>query len=328
MKVHYDIDHLPLFKNAVVTIGTFDGVHTGHVQIINQLKKEAINIGGETVIITFDPHPRMIIQGEKKHPGGIKLINTLDEKIELLSKKGIDHLVVVPFTASFSEQSAEEYIRDFVVTKFHPHTIIIGYDHRFGKNRQGDYKLLESYQSVGNFMVKEIPEYVLNHLIISSTIIRKALNEGDIKTANDYLGYHYFFEGIVIEGNKLGNTIGYPTANLQITDPYKLVPGSGVSAVKISVLNQPQEIPANSYHSPGISLLNGMMNIGIRPTIGGTTQVIEVNIFDFNQNLYGRNLRIYMHQFLRQEMKFDGLDSLKAQLARDKIDAIKSLKFN
>jgi riboflavin kinase/FMN adenylyltransferase len=326
MKVHYDIDHLPLFKNAVVTIGTFDGVHTGHLQIISQLKKEAVNIGGETVIITFDPHPRMILHAEKKHPGGIKLINTLEEKIELLSKKGIDHLVVVPFTASFSEQSAEEYIRDFLVTKFHPHTIIIGYDHRFGKNRKGDYKLLESYQSEGNFMVKEIPEYVLNNLIISSTIIRKALNEGDIKTANEYLGYNYFFEGIVIEGNKLGNTIGYPTTNLQITDPNKLVPGNGVFAVKISILNQPQDIPGNSFHSPAITFLNGMMNIGIRPTIGGTMRVIEVNMFDFNQNLYGTNLRIYMHHFLRAEMKFDGLDSLKAQLAIDKIDAIKLLK--
>jgi riboflavin kinase/FMN adenylyltransferase len=328
MEVHYDLDHLPLFKNAVVTIGTFDGVHTGHLQIISQLKKEAVNIGGETVIITFDPHPRMILHAEKKHPGGIKLINTLDEKIGLLSKQGIDHLVVVPFTAAFAEQSAEDYIKDFLVTKFHPHTIIIGYDHRFGKNRQGDYKLLESYQSEGNYIVKEIPEYVLNNLIISSTIIRKALNEGDIKTANEYLGYNYFFEGTVIEGNKLGSTIGYPTANLQISNANKLVPANGVYAVKILQLGQTQPIESSSSQSSDISAFNGMMNIGIRPTIGGTKRVIEANIFDFNQNLYGTGLRIDMHDFLRAEIKFDGLDSLKAQLGRDKINAIKRLNIS
>ena len=225
MQVHSDISNLPFFRNAVVTIGTFDGVHTGHLQIIHQLKKEAALIGGETVIITFHPHPRMIINAVPRvNYEEIKLLNTLHEKIELLQNQNIDHLVIVPFTKEFSEQTAEEYIRDFLVTKFHPHTIIIGYDHKFGRNRQGDYKLFESNQSIYNFKVKEIPEHVLHHVIISSTRIRHALEEGDISTANEYLGYPYFFEGKIIEGDKLGRTLGYPTANIEINDKISWFP--------------------------------------------------------------------------------------------------------
>ena len=243
MVVHTDIKNLPFFKNAVITIGTFDGVHTGHLQIIHQLKKEAVNINGESVIITFHPHPRMVIDAASQASSRdnyeeLKLLNTLPEKIELLQKQNIDHLVIVPFTIAFSEQSAEEYIRDFLVSKFHPHTIITGYDHHFGKNRQGNYKLLEFYQSECNFKVKEIPEHVLHNVIISSTKIRHALEEGDINTANEYLGYSYFFEGKVIEGEKLGRTLGYPTANILITDKNKLVPGNGVYAVEVSI-NEP-----------------------------------------------------------------------------------------
>ena len=208
MQVHRDISNLPVFKNAVITIGTFDGVHTGHLRIINQLKKEASLVEGETVIITFDPHPRMIVH--KSNNESIKLLTTLSEKIELLQKQNIDHLVVVPFTLEFSEQSAEAYISDFLVAKFHPHSLIIGYDHRFGKNRQGDYKLLEAYQANYDFTVKEIPEHVLHHITISSTKIRQALKERDINTANEYLGYSYFFEGKVIEGDKLGRALRLP----------------------------------------------------------------------------------------------------------------------
>jgi len=209
MQVHRDINNLPLFKNAVITIGTFDGVHTGHLQIIKQLREEAKKINGESVIITFDPHPRMVIspspslspvwRGEEKATG-IKLLNTLEEKIELLEKQKIDHLVVVPFTKQFSEQSAEGYIKNFLVEKFWPHTVIIGHDHHFGNERKGNYKLLEAYEEEFNFQVKEIPEHVLNQVTISSTKIREALLNCDIETANKYLGYDYFFEGQVVQG--------------------------------------------------------------------------------------------------------------------------------
>jgi riboflavin kinase/FMN adenylyltransferase len=327
MQVHRDISNLPFFKNAVITIGTFDGVHTGHLQIINQLKKEAEQVDGETVIITFDPHPRMIISKTDLSKDAIKLLNTLPEKIELLQKQNIDHLVIVPFTLEFSEQSAEEYIKDFLVEKFHPHSLIIGYDHRFGKNRQGDYKLLEAYQSTFNFKVKEIPEHVLHHIIISSTRIRHALEEKDINTANEYLGYTYFFEGKVIEGDKLGRTLGYPTANIEVTDKNKLIPANGVYAVEVSVynLNNGNNI---EHHTSYIPHFKGMMNIGVQPTVGGTKKVIEVNIFDFDTSIYNQTIRVYVNYFLRDEIKFNGLDALKEQLSTDKINALKLLNKN
>jgi riboflavin kinase/FMN adenylyltransferase len=331
MQVHSDISNLPFFKNAVVTIGTFDGVHTGHLQIIHQLKKEAAHIGGETVIITFHPHPRMIINAAPRvNYEEIKLLNTLPEKIELLQNQNIDHLVIVPFTKEFSEQSPEEYIRDFLVTKFHPHIIIIGYDHKFGRNRQGDYKLLESNQSIYNFKVKEIPEHVLHHVIISSTRIRHAIEEGDISTANEYLGYPYFFEGKIIEGDKLGRILGFPTANIEITDKNKLVPGNGVYAVELALVNESKvNEPLNSkdilHRTSHIPHLKGMMNIGFRPTVGGTKKVIEVNIFDFDKSIYEQNIRVYVQYFLRNEIKFNGLEALKEQLAADKINALQIL---
>lgn len=312
MQVHRDISNLPSFKNAVITIGTFDGVHTGHLQVINQLKKEALLVGGETVIITFDPHPRMIIH--KSNSGGIKLLTTLSEKIELLEKQNIDHLVIVPFTLEFSEQSANAYIEDFLVARFHPHSLIIGYDHRFGKNRQGDYRLLESYQTKFNFTVKEIPEHILHHIIISSTRIRQALKEKDISTANEYLGYFYFFEGKVIEGDKIGRTLGYPTANIEASDTNKLIPANGVYAVRVELANG---LNIESYQ--------GMMSIGTRPTIGGTNEVIEVNIFDFDRTIYQENIRVYVRFFLREEVKFSGLEALREQLALDKISSLQLL---
>lgn len=336
MVVHTDIKNLPFFKNAVITIGTFDGVHTGHLQIIHQLNKEAININGESVIITFHPHPRMVIDASSQaslrdNYEEIKLLNTLPEKIELLQKQGIGHLVIVPFTIAFSELSAEEYIRDFLVSKFHPHTIITGYDHHFGKNRMGNYKLLEFYQSEFNFKVKEIPEHVLHNVIISSTRIRHALEEGDTITANEYLGYSYFFEGKVIEGEKLGRTLGYPTANILITDKNKLVPGDGVYAVEVS-MNEPEGSKEMEQHSSyithrtsPIAHLKGMMNIGVRPTVGGTKKVIEVNIFDFDKSIYDQSVRIYVRYFLRSEIKFNGIEALKEQLLADKTNALKLL---
>jgi len=305
MQVHTQINNLAVFRNAVVTIGTFDGVHTGHQQIIAQLKEEAHAIDGETVIITFHPHPRKVVAHKE-----VFVLNTLDEKIELLREKGIDHLVVVPFDERFASQSAKEYVEHFLFEKFHPHTVIIGYDHRFGHGRQGDYHLLEDFGKQLGFLVKEIPEHVLNNITVSSTKIREALLNSDVETANNYLGYDYFFEGLVIEGNKLGRTLGYPTANLQIETPEKLIPGNGVYAVIASVDK---------------STYKAMMNIGVRPTVDGKKRMIEVNLFDFNQDIYGKMLRVYIKKYLRGEIKFNGLEELKNQLGIDKESTLRVL---
>ena len=310
MKVHYDIQTLPAFRNAVITIGTFDGLHNGHRKIIDLMLQEADSVKGETVIITFDPHPRQVV-GKENNP--VFLLNTLDEKIFLLQNSGIDHLVVIPFTEAFSSQTAESYIRDFLVNTFKPHTIIIGYDHHFGKDRSGNYKLLEAKAEEYNFVVKEIPVYMLKDVTISSTKIREAILHGDIDTARNFLGYDYFFTGKVIAGNKLGRTIGYPTANIQIEDNQKLIPGNGVYAVLIKI------------NSLKIKDYSGMMNIGIRPTINGVMRVIEVNIFDFDEDIYGAMITVTLKKHLRSEIKFNGLDALKEQLAIDKGEAVRAL---
>ena len=309
IQVHRDLTQLPKFTNAVITIGTFDGVHLGHQQIIKLLKEEAAARGGETVIITFHPHPRKVVAVGRKE---IKLLNTLEEKIELLDKKAVDHLVVVPFDVSFSAQSPEDYITNFLVKRFRPHTIIIGYDHKFGKDRAGDYHLLEDYGRKYNYHVKEIPEHILHEVAISSTRVREALLSSDIASANKLLGYDYFFAGKVVEGNRMGRTIGYPTANLQIDDDEKLVPGNGVYAVELSM-------------DEDESLLKGMMNIGVRPTVDGITRTIEVNIFDFDKDIYGKYIRVYVKHYLRGEVKFNSLEELKRQLGNDKKKAIEQL---
>ena len=310
MKVHYDIQTLPAFKNAVITIGTFDGLHNGHRKIIDLMLEEANSVKGETVIITFDPHPRQIV-GKENNP--VFLLNTLSEKIFLLQNSGIDHLVVIPFTEAFSSQTAESYIKDFLVNTFKPHTIIIGYDHHFGKDRSGNYKLLEAKAEEYNFVVKEIPVYMLKDVTISSTKIREAILHGDIDTARNFLGYDYFFTGKVIAGNKLGRTIAYPTANIQIEDNQKLIPGNGVYAVLIKI------------NSLKIKDYSGMMNIGIRPTINGVMRVIEVNIFDFDEDIYGAMITVTLKKHLRSEIKFNGLNALKEQLAIDKVQAVSAL---
>ncbi|HZW70008.1 MAG TPA: bifunctional riboflavin kinase/FAD synthetase [Hanamia sp.] len=315
MKVHRDINNLPAFKNPAVTIGTFDGVHTGHLQVIHQLKREAEINGGESVIITFDPHPRMVLSRNQNRPS-IQLLTTLSEKTELIAREDIDHLVVVPFTLEFSNQTAEEYISDFLVKKFNPKTIIIGYDHRFGNNRTGDYNLLEKYQKEFNYVVKEIPEHVLNHITISSTKIRTSLQTGDLETAKECLGYDYFFEGKVVDGNKLGRTIGYPTANLEIENKNKLIPENGIYAVTLEIGDYSQN-DGKAFVSQ--SLHNGMMSIGIRPTIEDNRRTIEVNIFDFNKDIYGRIVRVYVKYYLRNEEKFDTMEELRNQIYRDEI---------
>jgi len=326
MQVHRDINHLPEFKNAVVTIGTFDGVHTGHQEIIEHLKQEAKSINGETVLITFHPHPRKIVSSKN-----IFILNTLFEKVELLESKGIDHLVVVPFDENFAHQTPDEYVKNFLFEKIHPHTVIIGYDHRFGRNRQGDYHLLENYGKQLGFVVKEIPEHLVHREIVSSTKIREALLAGDITTANEYLGYDYFFEGIVAEGNKLGRVLGYPTANLAIEDKEKLIPGNGIYAATVQLVNSQwsmvneKEIK-NSPFTIHHSRLNGMMSIGVRPTIGVSDRTIEVNIFDFDEDIYGKTLRVYVKKYLRPEVKFNNLEGLKEQLAKDKVDSLNILK--
>ncbi|MEI6086511.1 MAG: bifunctional riboflavin kinase/FAD synthetase [Bacteroidota bacterium] len=313
MQVHYqESGAIPAFKNAVITIGTFDGVHLGHRQIITQLIEEAKNVGGETVIISFFPHPRSVITNSLTN---VKLLGTLKEKIALLSSSGIDHLVIIPFNLEFANQSADEYISNFLVKLFHPHTIIIGYDHRFGKNRVGDYHLLVAYGKELGFAVKEIPEHILNEVVISSTKIRRALLDNDINTANKFLGYEYFFEGDVIKGNQLGRTIGYPTANLNVASDEKLIPGNGVYAVHASILEE-NKVPV---------ILKGMMNIGVRPTVDGVLRVIEVNLFHFDQDIYGKTLKVSIHSYLRAEQKFSGLEALKEQLGKDQLMAEEAL---
>ncbi len=303
MKVYRDINHLPDFRNAVITIGTFDGVHLGHRSILNQLREVAGRINGETIIITFHPHPRRIV-GTQPQP--VQLLNSLPEKITLLEAAGIDHLVIVPFTPEFAGQSPQSYVEDFLVKNFHPHTIIIGYDHRFGKDRSGDFNLLEQYAGKGRFKLVEIPGKVLDAATISSTRIRQALLQGEIKNASALLGYDYFFEGEVTRGNQLGRKLGYPTANLRLTDNEKLIPANGVYAVTVRLTR-----------NPGV-IWKGMMNIGVRPTVDGLNRVIEVNIFDFSEEIYGELLQVTLHERLRSEKKFEGLDALKIQLALDK----------
>lgn len=318
MTAHTDINKLPAFTNAVVTIGTFDGVHKGHQQIIQLMLDEAKQVNGETVIITFHPHPRQVIAMRQTE---LFLLNSLQEKISLLEKYGIDHLVITPFTEEFSLQSAEDYIEKFLVKRFRPHTIIIGHDHRFGKSRSGDFALLEEKAKWYGYEVKEIPGFMLEDNTISSTIIRQALQKGNIETANEYLGYPYFFSGTVVEGNKLGRTIGYPTANLLVSEEKKLIPGNGVYAVEIST--QPS---INNDNSPQPGKLSGMMNIGVRPTVEGVNRMIEVNIFDFDEEIYGEVLTIHIKKRLRNEQKFNGLEELKEQLAKDKVQAIAALR--
>ena len=318
MQVHYNIEQLPLFKNAVITIGTFDGVHQGHRQIIKKMKQQAIKISGETVILSFYPHPRKVVVSTIL---GVRLINTQQEKIELLDQAGIDHLVIVPFTDAFANQPAEDYVKNFLIEKFHPHTIIIGYDHRFGKDRLGDYLLLEKLAPEYDYELLEIPKHVLNEIAISSTRIREALLHGDIETANKLLGYDFFFSGEVIDGDKLGRKLGYPTANLKMNDEEKIVPGNGIYAVYVKV-----ESESAVERKPAVApTYKGMMSIGFRPTMDGSHRVIEVNIFDFDERIYGRILRVYVKKYLRAEEKFNNLDDLVAQIAKDKIESLKVL---
>lgn len=305
MKIYHHIDEFKPVKNAVVTIGTFDGVHIGHRKIISRIKELADAIGGETVILTFFPHPRMILHPEDE---SIKLINTINEKAELLENLGVDHLIITPFSRDFSNQSPEDYIRDILVKQIGTKKIVIGYDHRFGKDRQGGLENLLQHASKYGFEVIEIPEQDIHDVAISSTRIRNALFESRIDLANEFLGYPFFITGKVTRGDQIGRQIGYPTANIVIEEKYKLIPGDGIFAVKVGVDKV---------------LYNGMAYIGTRPTIDGVRRNIEVNIFDFEKEIYYQQIRMEFHHFIRSDMKFGGLDELKAQIAQDKIDVLK-----
>ena len=303
MQVHFQLSSLPSFQNAVITIGTFDGVHTGHQSILRTLMEQATKANGETVVITFHPHPRRVLS----NADAPALLTSLDERIDRFQRYGIDHLVIVPFDPVFSEIEAEEYVEQFLVGNFHPKTIVIGYDHRFGKNRTGDFELLSKLGSKFGYTVCEIPETTLNESRISSTNIRQALLTGNVKMANHLLSYPFCLEGIVVEGDKLGRTLGFPTANLYITDSDKIIPASGVYAVGVTLLEK-----------GGTRNFKGMMNIGYRPTVNGKERRIEVHIFSFDEVIYGEKLKVELLEFVRKEMKFSGLEALKNQLNLDR----------
>ncbi|MCC8410436.1 bifunctional riboflavin kinase/FAD synthetase [Mucilaginibacter sp. UR6-1] len=308
MKIYHHIDEFTAINNAVVTIGTFDGVHIGHRKIITGLKELAATSGGETVILTFFPHPRMILHPEDE---GLKLINTINEKAELLEQLGIDHLIITPFSRDFSNQTAEEYIRDILVNKIGTRKIVIGYDHRFGKDRQGSLADLLRMGPVYGFDVEEIPEQDIDDIAVSSTRIRTALLNNDIEHANSFLGYQFFITGKVMRGDQIGRTIGYPTANILIEEHYKLIPADGIFAVKVKLKDKEYK---------------GMAYIGQRPTINGITRNIEVNIFNFNTEIYGEQLRMEFYHYVRGDIKFASLDELTAQLAKDQEAVLKLLE--
>jgi len=303
MNIYHHIDEFSRLNNAVVTIGTFDGVHLGHRKIIAGLKELAETDGGETVLLTFFPHPRMILHPEDE---SLKMITTIHEKAALMEQLGIEHLIITPFSRDFSNQGAEEYIRDVLVNKIGTKKIVIGYDHRFGKDRQGGLDELRRLGPVYGFEAIEIPEQDINEVAISSTRVRAALLNGDIELANTLLGYPFFITGTVIRGDQIGRQIGYPTANIVIEERYKLIPADGIYAVKVKIDGD---------------IFNGMGYIGSRPTINGVSRNIEVNIFEFDQDIYNRQVQMEFHFFMRGDIKFSSLDALKDQLAKDKVEA-------
>ena len=306
MKIYNTPNSYPKFP-SVITIGTFDGVHLGHKKIIKRLQNIASEKGLQSVILTFFPHPRMVLQTAVE----IKLLNTIEERQEILSNLGLDHLVIKEFTEEFSKLSAEQYVKDILVDELNAKHIIIGYDHRFGRNRRANIKDLISFGKHYKFEVEEISVKDVEDVAVSSTKIRNALNMGDIKTANTFLGYDYFLTGTVIKGKQIGKQIGFPTANIYIKEDYKLIPKNGAYVVKST-------IDDTHYY--------GMMNIGTNPTVDGTKQSIEVHFFNFDQDLYDKKLKIELLEPLRNERKFESLDSLQQQLKIDKETALKFIQ--
>ncbi|WP_447635715.1 bifunctional riboflavin kinase/FAD synthetase [Flavobacterium microcysteis] len=310
MNIFNNIQDFKPNRPTVATLGTFDGVHIGHKKIIERLTQEAEKSNIESLVLTFFPHPRMVLQGNSE----IQLLNTIQEKAELLESIGLQNLIIHPFDQSFSQLSAEEFVKTILVDRFNIKKIIIGHDHRFGKNRSADINDLISYGKIYDFEVEQISAEEIDEVSISSTKIRKALLSGDIQLANEYLGYNYFITGTVVKGRQLGRTIGFPTANLKIEEDYKLIPLNGVYIVK-------------TYWN-GKEVF-GMMNIGTNPTVDGKERTIETNFLDFEEDLYDKEMRIYFLQRIRSEEKFDSIDTLKAEIGNDKIitqNFIKNLK--
>lgn len=308
MKIHTDLDHFSAI-NPVITIGTFDGVHLGHKKVIRRLQELAHKVKGETVIFTFYPHPRLVLNADNN---GLRLINTLEEKKLLLEAAGIDHLVVYPFTKEFSKLSYTEFVEQILVKQMGMKYLVVGYDHRFGHNREGTYEDLKVFADQLNFKIERQEALNMDAINVSSTKVRAAIADGDVDKANKYLGYRFFIKGDVINGQKLGRKIGFPTANIDPQESYKLVPKDGVYAVKV-------DIDDKRYL--------GMLNIGVRPTVNNQldNRSIEVNIFDFDQDIYFKNITIRFYDRIRNEQFFNSIDELKEQLAKDRQKACEIL---
>jgi len=307
MKIYHSLSGFQKLSNAVVTSGTFDGVHLGHQKILARLREIAQTTSGESVVITYWPHPRMVVSGA----ADLQLLSTIEEKTELLKEQQVNHLLVIPFTRDFSELTSEQFIRQILVDRIGTRKLVIGYDHRFGRNREGSFEHLSQNADVYGFEVEEIPRQDIDHVGVSSSKIRQALLEGNVPIATEYLGRQYSLSGVVVKGNQLGRTIGYPTANIHAPESYKLIPADGVYAVQVLANHQ---------------LHGGMMNIGIRPTIHGTHRTIEVNIFDFDADIYGQEITVFFVEKIRNEHKFNGIEALKAQLHTDKQTALGMLR--
>ena len=303
MKLFHSITDFHSTKKTILTLGTFDGVHIGHKKILERITQNTENGKYESLVLTFFPHPRMVLQEKSE----IKLLNTISEKSRLLKETGIENLVIHPFDESFSRLTAEEFVSTILVDQFHIQKIIIGYDHRFGRNRTANIDNLIAFGAQYGFEVEQISAQEIQDVSVSSTKIRKALLDGNMALANEYLGYSYFLTGEVVKGKQLGRTIGFPTANIQIEEDYKLIPKTGVYVVK-TLIDQKE--------------IFGMMNIGFNPTVNGQKQTIEVNLFDFDGTIYGQKLQISLLKYLRKEQKFGSVDLLKEQLNLDKKTAL------
>lgn len=315
MKIYRNLDEFKPLDYAIVTIGTFDGVHVGHQKILNKLVELAKDNTGETVLLTFYPHPRLIINPDDD---SLRLINDIEEKVERLNIAGIDHLIITPFTRDFSIQSPEEYISNVLVNKIGCKKIVIGYDHHFGKDRKGTIKDLIHNSQIFDYTVEEIPEQDIEDVAVSSTRIRESLIKGDIITANKYLGYPFELTGTVIRGDQIGREIGFPTANLHIHETHKLIPAYGIYAVEVEIYPCTTEIKTGHYFQPEPErVAKGMCYIGTRPTVDGMSRKIEVNLLDFNDDLYTKTVRVKFLEFIRHDQWFESLELMQEQIKKD-----------